>query len=91
MTDYEREVYAKLPTMRELAKATNSMQATEALTKLVSSYNKTFIADMLEQYGVSVPLGATKPMLVNALVRVIVTEAVLDKSWQRWVLRTLAE
>ncbi len=46
---------------------------------------------MLEQYGVSVPLGATKPMLVNALVRVIVTEAVLDKSWQRWVLRTLAE
>ena len=89
MTDYEHEIEVKLFTMRDLAKTSNSMQAAEALLKLVSSYTKSVISDILEQYGVSVPLNATKPVLVNALVRMIVTEAVLDKTWQRWLLRTL--
>ena len=38
---------------------------------------------MLEQYGVSVPLNATKPMLANALVRFIVADTVFEKSWQK--------
>lgn len=91
MTDYDREIEVKLFTMRDLAKASNSMQATEALLKLVSSYTKSVISDMLELYGVLVPLNATKPVLVNALVRMIVTETVLDKSWQRRLFRTLLE
>ena len=91
MTNYDREIDVKLCTMRDLAKASNSMQAAEALLKLVSSYTKSVIADMLEQYGVSVPLNAAKPVLVNALVRMIITEAVLDKSWQRRLFKILTE
>ncbi len=90
MTDYDREVETTLFTMRNLAKANNSTEAKKALTKLASRYNKFFIADMLEQYGVPVPLKATKPILVDRLVYMIVTEAVIDKSWERWFFKTLA-
>ena len=89
MTNYEREIEVKVLTMRELAKATNSEQASEALTKLASSYNKSVLADMLEYYGISAPLNAAKPILVNKLVNTIVTETVIDKSWQRWFFRMM--
>ena len=89
MTDYEREIEVKVLTMRDLAKTTNSEQATEALTKLASSYNKSVLADMLEYYNISAPLNAAKPILVNMLVRTIVTEAVITKSWQRWFFKMM--
>lgn len=91
MTDYERDIEAKVLTMRDLAKNTNSTQATEILTKLVSSYPKYIIADMLEYYNAPAPLQATKSMLVNKLVRHLVTEAVLSKvCWKRWILKMMA-
>ena len=70
----------KLSTMRDFAAATNHAQARDALTKLAFTYSKSVLADMLEQYGVYIPLNATKPMLANVLVRMIVTDTVFDKS-----------
>lgn len=89
MTEYQREIKVKLFTMRDLAKNTNHKQAKETISKLAYSYNKSVIADILKQAGIAVPQNATKTILVNKLVHTIVTEAVIDKSWQRWFFKMM--
>ncbi len=82
MTEYEQEIDARLTIIRELAKFPNRKYAQEAISKIVYSYDKTTLTDILENYGVNVPLNAPKNAIANAIINRAITEAFLSQNWE---------